>query len=222
MIAFRGARTGALTRPTARSPRCARWFRAASGSLVIAVATAPLESQGTRPDIASRYRLELGAAASTPIIEDGNGVAVRRGIGPFAAADATWALDERIMMAASVRGSVAPLNMRSNERRWSGGRVRQLDLALGVERPMFASVAVGAGLAVALLHGPDDIIPFRGGRGMLYGWGPEVSIAARISRARRIDAVLAGGALRIRLPKQDTPVVGGWVGRLRLGVRHAL
>src|SRR5688500_11994171 len=51
--------------------------RGAIAVLLLALAAAPLASQGIGAIGASHYRVEIGAAASTPIVEDGNGVAVR-------------------------------------------------------------------------------------------------------------------------------------------------
>jgi hypothetical protein len=183
---------------------------------------ARLESQGLGANTLSGYRLEIGAVASTPVVEDGNGVSLRRGIGISVAGDVVWTIDDRTEFVATLRGSVAPLRLRSLDRRWSGGWSQQFDFALRVEHELAASLVGGAGLAVALLRGPGDLIPFRKPPGDIYGWGPELTLARLISAERNVHAVLAGDATRISPPGSDTRLVGGWIGRLRLGLRHAL
>ena len=180
-----------------------------------------LDGQGSAPSRLSGYRLELGAAASTPILEDGNGVSVRPGLGVIGAADATRTIDARTTFVVSLRGSAAPLRLRSMDRRWSAGWTQQLDLALRVERALTASIAVGGGMAAAVLRGPDDVIPYGEGAGILYGWGPELTLAAEIPGEPHLHALLGGDAVRITPRGEDARIEGGWIGRLRLGVRYA-
>lgn len=207
-------------RPTPTSRRRA-YVRTTAG-LLLAAGAERAEAQGISARTFSGYRIELGAAASTPIVEDGNGVSLRRGIGPAAAGDAVWTIGTRTAVTGTLRGSVAPLHLRSMDRRWSGGWSQQLDLVLRIEHGLGASIGLGAGVVAAVLHGPDDLIPFRSGRGTLYGWGSELTVAALVSRTRRLHAVVGGDAIRISPPRREGGSGAGWIGRLRLGIRHVL
>lgn len=193
-----------------------------TAGLLLAAAAERAEAQGIGARTFSGYRVELGAAASTPIVEDGNGVSLRRGIGPAAAGDAVWTIGTRTAVTGTLRGSVAPLHLRSMDRRWSGGWSQQLDLVLRIEHGLGASIGLGAGVVAAVLHGPDDLIPFRSGGGTLFGWGSEVTVTTSVSRRRRLHAVLGGDAIRISPPRRDSGSAAGWIGRLRLGIRHVL
>ena len=220
-----GVRIGAAHATSNEASQPARSARAlviAAAVLAQLAGVAALGAQGMGARTLSGYRIEAGLAASTPIVEDGNGVAVRRGVGPYLSGDAIWSVAERTTIAASLRGSSARLHMRSMERRWSGGTAHQFDFALRAERGVMPSLTLGAGLVGSLLRGPRDVIPFRSGQGFLYAWGSELSAAARLSRARRLDAVFAADAVRISPPNSEAWLVGGWIGRVRLGIRHAL
>ncbi len=190
--------------------------------IALATFAAHVDAQGIGAGTLSGYRLELGVTASTPIVEDGNGVAVRRGLGPILAGDALWIAGERTRIVGSLRASVAPLKLRSLEQRWSGGSAWQLDFVLRAEHAVAKTVSLGAGLGASLIRGPDDLIPFQGGRGYIYGWGPELIIAFPFSRERRTDVVIGGDAVRISPRSRDAHLVGGWIGRARLGVRRVL
>ena len=189
--------------------------------LCLVASPAGLAGQGVRASRLGGFRLELGAAATTPIVEDGNGVSVRSSVGVIGAGDATLTIDARTAFVGSLRGSTAPLRLRSMDRRWSAGWAQQLDLALRLERAVTSSIAVGGGMAASLLRGPDDVIPYRGGGGTLYGWGPELTLAAKIPGTRHLHAVLGADAVRINPRDRDARIAGGWIGRLRLGLRYA-
>ena len=190
--------------------------------LLITGSAVPVGAQGVgAPPTSGRatIRVELAAAFSTPLVEDGNGVTVRSGIGPVVAADIVWRLRERTAAVATLRAAGSPLSIASSGRRWSAGSVRQLDVAVRLERAVADETTVAAGLTGSLLSGPRDVIPFRAGR-FLVLWGGEVAIARRLVASGAMDAVLAGDVLRVGR-QRDERLASGWVGRLRLGARHA-
>ena len=188
--------------------------------------TAPrLEAQahspmGRRPRIV--WRAEVGAAASTPLVEDGNGVTVRRGIGPLAGADALIAIDRRSAVLVTVRAASGTLGVRSSGRRWSAGASHQFDLAVKLERALPAAIVAAVGVALSHLRGAADVVPFRTGSGSITTWSTEATLARRLSSSRPIDGVLSGDILRIAGQARESPeLAAGWVGRIRLGLRYA-
>jgi len=168
------------------------------------------------------WRAEVGAAASTPLVEDGNGVTVQRGVGPLAGAEALIAIDSRSAVLVTVRAASGTLGVRSSGRRWSAGASHQFDLAVKLERPMPAAIVAAVGVALSHLRGASDVIPFRTGSGSITTWSAEATLARRLSSSRPIDGVLSGDILRIAGQARESPgLAAGWVGRIRLGLRYA-
>lgn len=193
---------------------------AGSGSTAARLDAQEASSLGRRPRIV--WRAEVGAAASTPLVEDGNGVTVRRAIGPLAGADALIPIGPRSAVVVTVRAASGTLGIRSSGRRWSAGASRQFDLAVKLERAMPAAIVAAIGVALSHLRGPSDVVPFRSGSGSITSWSTEATLARRLSSSRPIDGVLSGDILRIARQARESPALAaGWVGRIRLGVRYA-
>lgn len=165
------------------------------------------------------WRVELGAAASTPLIEDGNGVTVRRGVGPVLGVDAGIDIGARSGANILLRIASAPLRARSATGAWSPGSSRQVDLGVSLGHLGPAMTVVSLGVSATHLRGPRDVIPFRAGA--INSWSAEAALSRRLLPERALQLVLAGDLLR--MPgggTEDPPVRAGWVGRGRLALRH--
>jgi len=184
----------------------------------------PLAAQESAERIDRRpaWRGDVGIAASTPLLEDGNGVSVRRGLGPVVSGEAVMAIDARTALVITLRAGSAPLRARSSGRQWSAGDARQIDIGMRMERRAPGRTMVGLGLAASRITGPDDLVPFRGVSGAIMTWGTEATVSRRLSSAGPLHALIATDV--IRLPRQtaaNPSVHAGWVGRVRLALRYA-
>lgn len=165
------------------------------------------------------WRVELGAAASTPLVEDGNGVTVRRSIGPVLGVDAGIDIGARSGANVALRIASAALRARSATGAWSPGSSRQVDLGVSLGHLGPAMTVVSLGVAATHLRGPRDVIPFRGGA--INTWSAEAALSRRLLPEHALQVVLAGDLLRIPGSRaEDPPLRAGWIGRGRLVLRH--
>jgi hypothetical protein len=169
------------------------------------------------------WSFAVGAIASTPLVEDGNGVTVRAGIAPFLSAGLSRRMSERVVATADIGGASAPLRLRSSGHHWRAGTTRRYDIQAGVELAASRVVTVEASAVAARLTGPHDVIPFRTASGALWTWGGEAGAHVTVARRARVELLVAAGITRLAAQRAENPsLAGGWVGHLRLGVRHDL
>ena len=167
------------------------------------------------------WTVEAGASASTPFVEDGNGVTTRAGIGPYLGADLSRALGNRAAATIGVRGDLAALRVRSGDRAWRAGTTHRVDLRAGLELAVIPRVTALVSVLAAHATGPADVIPFRPRHGGLWAWGAETGLIIPVDRNARWSVSVAGEASRIAGQRTENPRLhGGTVGRIRLGVRH--
>jgi hypothetical protein len=207
-----------IARGTRGAWRVAAFLALAASLSTPLAAQEPVERIDRRP----AWRGDLGVAVSTPLLEDGNGVSVRRGPGPVVSGEAVMAIDARSALVITLRAASAPLRARSSGRQWSAGDSRQIDVGMRLERRAPGGTIVGLGLAASRLTGPVDLVPFRGESGAILTWGTEVTLSRRLSSQGPLHALVATDV--IRLPRQGTAnpsVHAGWVGRVRLALRYA-
>jgi hypothetical protein len=126
-------------------------------------------------------------------------------------------------LTAGVRGSTAALTVESSGREWRAGRTHRYDFRVGVEMGASRHVGIAASAFAARVTGPDDVIPFRRRSGRISVWGAEVAGHVPLVRDPRIGLVIAADAARFGSQSRENPrLAAGWVGRIRLGVRHGL
>jgi hypothetical protein len=202
-----------------------RRARSALTALAIGGLVAPpaAASQGTEPasrDRVPAWSVELGAVRATPFIEDGNGVTVRATIGPYIGAGLALQRSRTAAVTFGVRASSAAIRVEASGGDWRAGHVQRFDLRAGVERVAPRRSRLGAALFAGLLTGPDDVIPFRR-RGRLAIWGGEIAGLLPVLRDPRVELLVGGDVVRMAAQRNENPpMAGGWVGQLRIGVRH--
>jgi hypothetical protein len=194
--------------------------------LAAGAATAQAVANPGPADAADRVRavwsFEIGAVGSTPFVEDGNGVTVRAGIGPFGAASVVVPVGSRASVTAGVAGAFGALMVRSAGRRWHAGRTLRADLRAGVRTAAPRALTIGASVIVSRATGPDDVTPFRDGGG-IWLWGGEVAVARPVAHRGRLQLLVAGDLSRLAgQGRENPPLDGGWIGRLHLGLRREL
>ena len=217
------------------TPRPGNASRRSRTVLLVAVALASADYLVARPAQAQApvgaaldgrglfWSLELGAVGATPFVEDGNGVTTRPGFGAFLGAGVSLPVGDRMSLTAGVRGSTASLKVESSGREWRAGRTHQYDVRLGVATEAARYLGIAASAFAARVTGPDDVIPFRSSSGRISAWGAEVAGHVPLVRDPRIDLLIAADAARFGSQlRENPPLAAGWVGRIRLGVRHAL
>ncbi len=195
------------------------------GSLLVALA-GELRAQpaaSAAPTAALSWMVEGGASYSTPFVEDGNGVFARAGVGPYLRIGASRGIFSRTRATAGLRADAAALRLRSSASAWRAGTTRRLDVHAGLEVDVTPRVTALAGLLGARASGPDDVIPFRTHRGALWTWGMEAGAVIPVDRRRRTAITVVGEATRMAAQPSENPrLAGGAIGRVRIGVRHAL
>jgi hypothetical protein len=196
------------------------WFAVAVGLLGVGQTAVPAAAAQAR-DRTVEWSLEVGAARTTPFVEDGNGVTVRAAIGPFIGAGLALRRSEPTAVTFGVRASTAALRVDASGGDWRAGRVHRYDVRVGVERAASRRSSLGAAVFAGVLTGPDDVIPFRR-RGPLALWGGELAGRLPLLRDRRIDLSVGADVARIAAQRgENPPMKGGWAGQLRVGLRHA-
>ena len=192
---------------------CFLWSRAAAGQSAAAPAVA---------DRASVFA-EIGGVAATRFVEDGNGVTTRAGAGPFLGAGASVALSRRFSLATAVRLSSGALRVASSGRAWRAGTTYRADIRAGAEVAATSGVRLAGSAVIARVAGPNDVVPFRTGSGGIWTWGGEAAAFVAVPRHPRTALLVAVDLGRIgSQPRSEPPLAGGWLGHVRLGVRHAL
>jgi hypothetical protein len=194
---------------------------AAVGHLIARPAAAQARVGATLDSRDIFWSVELGAVGATRFVEDGNGVTTRAGLGPFLGAGVSVAIGNRVSLAAGVRGSTAALRVESSGSDWRAGRTHQYDLRIGIETGVARDLRLAASAFVARVTGPDDVIPFRSAPGRIFVWGGEVAGYVPLARNPYFDLLIAADVARVgSQSRENPPLAAGWVGRLRLGVRH--
>jgi hypothetical protein len=193
--------------------------------MALALAIGIGSAAGAQPASPARpvvWRAEIGGVAATALVEDGNGVTVMPRPGVFAGAGVALTVRSGLALAVGVRAGAAPLRAESSGRSWGTGSIREYDLTAGVEISRMPLGEMAIGMTATLLRGPRDVVPFRTSAGVLT-WGTEAIVARRVSRRRPLDVILGARALRFPAQPRETPALhAGWVGQLRLGLRHGL
>ena len=173
------------------------------------------------PAVDHRWRLELGATASTPYVEDGNGVVVRPGPGVAAGVDRLLHARGRSTLAIGLLGALADLSVTSAGRKWSGGATSRIDLRATYERPIARGVAGSVGLGGTHLVAAEDVAPFRATGGSLTSWSLGAALSRHVRPGTPYELVLAGDVLRLPGQTNEDPLMtSGWAGRLRIAIRH--
>jgi hypothetical protein len=198
------------------------------------VITVAIGSTGIVPDAMSQsalppserrawnWSVEIGAVVATPLVEDGNGVTVRTAAGPFVGAQLAMRRNAAAAFTVGARASSAALRVASTSRDWRPGRSQRFDLRVGVETSPISRLTLGVSGFAGLVTGPDDVIPFRRNDGRVAVWGGELGGAFPLIRERNIDLLIGVDAARLASQRGENPALaGGWIGALRLGVRHA-
>ena len=164
--------------------------------------------------------VELGVIAATPFAEDGNGVTVRAGVGPFVGGSIRSRIDPRFVLTSGLRVSASALRVESSAGEWRAGTTWQTDLRIGLETSVTRRLKISGSASVARATGPQHVVPFRAGGGSVWMWGSELAGHVTVPRHPRIAVVVAAGAARVASQsKTEPPLDGGWIGQLRLGVR---
>ena len=205
------------------TPRRRPWevFRAAAATLAVGIVSA-VEGQIPGEGVnTSGWRLEASAAHSTPLLEDGNGITVFRGVEMGGGVERIIPIRAGVSLALAGRAATAPLRVESSRREWRAGSVQRFDLAARLERRGPAATVLGVGASVSHLRGPRDVLPFRGQSGSITTFAPEVTVSRQLGARAPLHAVVAGDLLRLGGGAGLEPRPhAGWVGRLRLGLRH--
>jgi deoxyribonuclease-4 len=198
---------------------------AATAALAMLLVGAPVSAHGQNSALGRwssvRIGAELGITGGTRLIEDGSGISVRQRISPSLGLNAQLPLSPRIAVGGSLRAARMPLTVEQSGSRWSGGTAYQYDIALSVAHQLPGMLVGHIGALGAIIFGPRDLVPFRlrGGRvGLL---GSEIGLSRRLGRAP-LHATVDGQLLRLGgQSSEDPPINAGWIGRIRIGVRHA-
>ena len=199
-------------------------LRAMIGLLVLAAQPAASAAQSSSGPEARqpRWRVELGAAHATPLVEDGNGVTVRAAPGMVAGVERVVRVAPRSAAAIGLVADLSRLSLRSGGRRWSAGTATRVDLVARAERETWFATTASLGIAATRVIAADDVIPFRASDGSITSWSTHAAIARRIRPELPFDVALAADMLRLPgQPDEDLPMEAGFVARLRLMVRYA-
>ena len=201
-----------------------RTQRIAAGVLLGLLVT-PLgvsSAQSAPEDGHRRWGFELGASLATPLVEDGNGVVVRTGAAFVAGVDRAIHASPRAAIVLGVLGAASHVSVRSSGREWSAGSAGRLDVGVRLERSVARLGAASLGVAAVHVAGPDDVIPFRARRAGITSWAAQVAAARAVSKDRGQAVMVAADLMRLpAVAGEDFAMQAGWVGRVRVTLRHA-
>jgi hypothetical protein len=185
----------------------------------VAAAQSPNRASAERAPI---WSVEIGVVASTPLVEDGNGVTVRAAPSPYVGGQVTLRGEQLLEIWMGLRASSGAVRVESTDTDWRAGRVLRYDLRVGAGMNAWREVTIGVSGFAGIVSGPNDVIPFRRSNGRLAIWGAELVGTRPLLRGRRIDLLLGMDAAHLAGEgRENPPLAGGWVGQLRLGIRHA-
>ena len=197
----------------------------ATVATAIALLLAPLAVPAQGPRFVSpSVRLELGAAISTPYLEDANGATVRASTAPTLALGAAWALggDRGAPTAATIdaRATRSPVSVRQGGSDTPVDPAWQLDVTAGAEH-WLGRVGLRAGAGVTWLRGDEKVSPFRFANDSPWHLAAEVGALVRLSATRPLSMLLAAQGYRMGASAGAGPVASnGAVVRVMAAVRY--